>query len=151
MATRHSYRIILAEKNKRKQLVYTPILHVYSHWDGYPEGNPRDLAVFLNNPDLKHNGSTCLAAQILTFQKLNEDGIMVSGNVYIQKPKNRGKMDESFLYDIVLEDVYDRSKFTSITNISIIAMENDESKTVFFTGTPQEFLNTYPKKQNDQA
>jgi hypothetical protein len=146
MATRHSYRIILAEKNKRKQLKFTPILHIYSHYDGYPEGNPHDLAVFLNNAELKHNGTTCLAAQILTFQKLNKDGEMVSGNVYIQKPKNRCEMDEEYLYDIVLEDVYDWSKFTTITNISIVGMKNDESKTVFFTGTPQEFLNTYQKK-----
>lgn len=150
MATRHSYRIILAEKNKRKQLVYTPVLHIYSHWDGYPKGNPRDLAEFLNINDLKYNDACCLAAKILTFQKLNENGKMVSGNVYIQKPKSRGKMDEEYLYDIVLDEQFDHNVFCTTVNITFVCMKNDEAKTVFFTGTPQEFLNAYPK-EDDQA
>ena len=144
MATRHSYRIILAEKNKRKQLKFTPILHVYSHWDGYPKGTPHDLAVFLNNPELEHNDPCCLAAKILTFQKL-KNGEMRDGDVYIQTPKNRGKMDEEYLYDIVIEEIFDSTTFITTNNISIVAMENNESKTVFFTGTPQEFINTYQK------
>ena len=144
MATRHSYRIILAEKNKKKKLKFTPILYVYSHWDGYPKGNPHDLAVFLNDTNIKYNGATCLAAQILTFQKL-KNGEMSVGDVYIQKPKDRGKMGEDFLYDIVIEEIHNPSTYTSSTNISIVAI-NNESKTIFFNGTPQEFLNTYPKE-----
>jgi len=149
MGTRSSFRIISAEKTKRGKLKFTTLVSIYNQYDGYPDGIPLDLVKFLNEGELTNglpvgsdkkffNGVGCLAAQVIHFQKKGE-----AGGCYIQKPKNSGYSGENYLYNIVVDE--------EAKTIMIVAMENDDMETVFFTGTPQEFINQYSKKEDDQA
>lgn len=148
MGTRSTYRVIekwtdvrTGEKGQNKLVL------MYAQYDGYPEGHPLKTAEWLSQGTLVNglspkdkglvfNGAGCLAAQLVAKYK---DG---PGGYYMLPLNHRGSSGENYTYDIVIDE--DRS-------INFICYEVGGSKRpsfkVLFSGTPQDFIKKYSKKE----
>lgn len=101
MATRAS--IIMKENGK-------PMMAVYKHWDGYPDGLGKDLKTIIDGGRLTNglgmnselgkvfNGAGCLFASIIAILKQNP------GDVYITSLESVGKSGEEYVYEIDVND-----------------------------------------------
>jgi hypothetical protein len=142
MGTRSTYTVIQTwedKEGKKKRKKYCMIYHQY---DGYPNGHPLQTAKWLSEgkvvnglgmdePERVFNGAGCLAAQLVAHQKDR------AGGVYLFPVENRGKCDEDFLYDIIIDD----------NKIIFEAFENyGKRPKKIFSGTLEEFIQKYEKK-----
>lgn len=97
MATRAS--IIMKEEGK-------PILAIYKHWDGYPNGLGKELKDIIDGGKITDglgsntklgqvfNGAGCLFSSIISILKKQP------GDVYITSIDNVGKSGEEYIYEI---------------------------------------------------
>jgi len=97
MATRAS--IIMKENGK-------PMMAVYKHWDGYPDGLGKDLKTIIDSGRLTNglgtkselgkvfNGAGCLFASIISILKKEP------GDVYITSLDSVGRSGEEYVYEI---------------------------------------------------
>lgn len=138
MSDTTSYRVLNEKTNKKGQLTYDTLVTFVKLTRSNLDQTPLEIAHFLNNSKLvdgvvsdnpkRFLGAGCLAAQLIHVVKKEV------GNVFIIPEKSINKMYEDYTFDIIVND--------DNKTIMINAYENI---TVFFTGTPQEFINTYQK------
>lgn len=101
MATRAS--IIMKEEGK-------PMLAIFKHWDGYPNGLGKQLKDIIEGGKITNglgsnsklgqvfNGAGCLFASIISILK------EAPGDVYITNLDKVGKSGEEFIYEIDVVD-----------------------------------------------
>ena len=101
MATRAS--VIMKENGK-------PMLAVYKHWDGYPNGLGKKLESIINGGKLTNglsgspkmgeafNGAGCLFASIIALLKEGP------GDVYMTGLESVGQSGEDYIYEIDVND-----------------------------------------------
>ena len=136
MGTRSTYRFI-----KEVGGVKTPISLVYFQFDGYPDGHPLETAKWVNDGILVNgfstrdgiifNGLHCMIAQFIAKYK---DGV---GNVYIYQTKDRNKLGENYLYDIIVNE--------ETKTITINCYESGERPKLLFSGSPSEYITKFDK------
>jgi len=108
MSTRSTYRVIEKGEYGSKKWANKLVL-LYIQMDGYPSGHPSEIAEWLasgtvvnglginQKEQLLFNGAGCLAAQLVEKMK---DG---PGGAYILPIQHRGKCDEEYVYDIIVD------------------------------------------------
>lgn len=119
----------------------SPVVNIYRHYDGYPDGHGVELAAFLESLTLVNglpmgfeerddlaNGMDCLAAQVVKHLKVR------AGGVYLM-PMDHG--DEEYNYE-----VYERGGAVRLR------MSGDDER---FDGTPAEFLAKYREREEASA
>jgi hypothetical protein len=74
---------------------------------------------------LLFNGPGCLGASLVAHLKEGP------GNVYLNPLSFRGNSWEDYLYDIIVNDE---------KNITFVARSNHGNKKIFYTGTPEGFV-----------
>lgn len=101
MATRAS--IIMSENGK-------PMMAVYKHWDGYPNGLGKELQEIIDGGKLTNglsgspkigeafNGAGCLFASIIALLKKGP------GDVYVTNLEDVGSAGEEYIYTINVND-----------------------------------------------
>ncbi len=104
-----------------------PVITMYSHWDGYPEGFPLEVMQWLSgiaitnglhtNTENTANGVSCLAAQMIAKFKTEP------GNIYIYNPNMRHRLCEDYIYYIFIDN--------DSIRITVIRSDGDENTTVF--------------------
>lgn len=87
-----------------------PVMAVYKHWDGYPDGLGSQLKEIISggtltngisgNPKMGEafNGAGCLFASIICLLKKGP------GDVYITSLDNVGKSGEEYIYEVNAND-----------------------------------------------
>ena len=115
-----------------------PIISLYSHWDGYPKGNPLDVMQWLNDIRITNaltydqtnvaNGVNCLIAQLIAAFKKEP------GGWYVYPTNKVYEMYVNYIYhiDVKGSDMY------------ITAYEKRNTNTTrIFQGTPKEYINKF--------
>lgn len=149
MSTRSTYRV--SSSHTDKETGKTKVTHyclVYVQCDGYPEGHPVETAQWLSTgevvngipftdkPKLLFNGPGCLAAQLVARLK---DGV---GNTYLNPLSSRGNCWEDYLYDIIVGDD---------NKITFVARSNHGKKKVFYSGSPDGFIEFVNEPKNQEV
>jgi len=139
MGTRATYSIIeifQGEDGKKKR---QSIVHLYTQYDGYPDGKPLDFVEFINGGELVNgfsvdskfgkvfNGAGCFAAQLISEFKTDV------GNFYVI---TKGfTLWEEFHYEFIADTIKKEFK--------IVAYDIGEKKKKIFEGTPTEYIEKY--------
>jgi hypothetical protein len=146
MGTRHTYRIIenyTWHSADETEVQSEELMLLYGQYDGYPNGVPTQVAKFIakgtmtngystTDDSIVFNGAGCMAAQLVAHLK---EGV---GTYYIHSLSSRGTCGEDYLYDIIVDH--------NEHSIVMVGYHNDERRTEFFRGTPQEFVEKYDKE-----
>jgi hypothetical protein len=146
MGTRSTFRFIEKGKDENGKVWKRNYILVYFQYDGYPVGRGLDVAKWLttgtlvnginiNETRLVFNGTGCLAAQFVA--KFKEG----AGGCYIYPLSDRGYAGENYLYDVIVEDF----------KITFVCRNNNKSKSIVFSGTPEEFIEKYGEKEEKKS
>ena len=147
MGTRSSFMVIENWVDDNQKVKSNKFVNLYMQFDGYPEGNPSDVAKWLSKYTVVNglsltsksqevfNGAGCLAAQFVHEFKNG------AGGIYLFPINHFGRCWEEYLYEIIV---------TENKKIIFKGYENNTTKSglrkkLFFEGTPQEFTEKYQK------
>ena len=142
MADITTYRVI-DERIIKNKLTWSTLVCVQKLYSGHIHNAPLNVAKFLNNSrfvDSQPNdnkaflGVGCLAAQLVHVMKKSV------GDVFIITESSIKTCGADYTFDIIAN--------ADDKTIMINAYENDAT---IFTGTPQEFINQYSKKEDDKG
>ena len=118
---------------------HEPVITMYSHWDGYPEGIPLKVmkwlseikvvdALTLDNENVA-NGVSCLAAQLIAKFKTG------AGSIYLYNPEMQYQLGEYYIYDIFIDDGH--------VKVSAYKFDSDYDMIDMFEGSVQEFIQKF--------
>ena len=117
---------------------HEPVITMYSHWDGNPEGFALKVMDWLSGIKITNglaldntniaNGIECLAAQLIAKFKTEP------GNIYLYNSNMQFNLGEEYVYDI----------YISNDDIKIAVYEcKDVHTTNIFEGNVQEFIQKF--------
>jgi hypothetical protein len=150
MSTRSTYRVINKGTFEGKPWESKLVL-MYVQCDGYPEGHPIETMKWLDSgkvvdgittatPEVAFNGAGCLAAQLVARFK---EGI---GGTYLYDQKHRGKCDEEYTYDIIVDS--DTKEITTVAYEIMGGWGNRKLRfKKLFSGTPSGFVEWFGKNE----
>lgn len=127
---------LFVEKNNKKE---TPLVNIYTQYDGYIDGVGYQLAEFLLSKEIVNgipygvntsnfaNGFGCLVASYIASIKEEV------GNVYITSLDDRQEYNYKIIFD---NDKYFDSDYESVNDLITIEVNSSPN----FKGTPEELL-----------
>lgn len=132
----HSTQLFV-EKNNEKE---TPLVNIYTQYDGYIDGVGHQLAEFLLSKKIVNgipggmntsnyaNGFGCLIASYIKSIKKE------AGNVYITNLEDKEEYNYKIIFD---NDKYFTNDYESVNDLITIEIDSYPK----FKGTPEELLN----------
>lgn len=118
---------------------HEPVITMYSHWDGYPEGVPLKVmkwlseikvvdALTLDNENVA-NGVSCLAAQLIAKFKTG------AGSIYLYNPEMQYQLGEDYIYNIYIDDEH--------IKVFVYKFDIEHNMIDVFKGSVQEFIQKF--------
>jgi hypothetical protein len=132
----------------------TKIVLMYLQSDGYPSGNPLDMAKWLSKgklvnglgfdqPEIVFNGAACLAAQLVSRFK---DG---PGGCYLHPVNERGSCGEDYVYDIIVDEEAETIDFVAY-DVNGGYNGKPQRFRKLYSGTPAGFVEWVESKEKKQ-